>query len=249
MIVLNLSLSTIHPISGRKQPTATGLTRPALAPIRSPATCTVEMQTGGEPVRLILEFPEPHGASLERCGIPPRPPPSPPHAGPPRSRRDVWRTRGSCRPTRRIRGAVHAPSRFQHHVRPRHNSAGRWAVASGRVPLRDGFAEFILECPCGPVAVHVSDGGARVSCDSVPAFAAALDMSVELPGAGRVLCDIGYGGAFYAILPARASASTCTLRRSDICAQRHSRSCRRSARGARPAIRPKPISRSSTAPS
>src|SRR5690349_13847101 len=79
---------------------------------------------------------------------------------------------------------------------------GRWAVDSGRVPLRDGCADFILECPCGPVAVHVSDNGARVAFDSVPAFAAELDTPVELPGHGRVLCDIGYGGAFYAILPA-----------------------------------------------
>jgi trans-L-3-hydroxyproline dehydratase len=79
---------------------------------------------------------------------------------------------------------------------------GRWAVGSGGVPLRDGQADFLLECPCGPVHVHVTDHGGRVAFDSVPAFAAELDATVELPGAGRVLCDIGYGGAFYAILPA-----------------------------------------------
>jgi trans-L-3-hydroxyproline dehydratase len=79
---------------------------------------------------------------------------------------------------------------------------GRWAVATGRVPLRDGRADFILECPCGPVAVHVSDGGARVAFDSVPAYAAELDTQVEVPGLGHIRGDIGYGGAFYAILPA-----------------------------------------------
>ena len=42
----------------------------------------------------------------------------------------------------------------------------------------------------------------RVSFVSVPAFAFALDQSVEVPGHGRVTLDIGYGGAFYAILPA-----------------------------------------------
>ncbi len=103
MVVLNPSLSTIHPISGRKQPTATGLTRPALAPIRSPAT-----------VRSRCKLVASRCVSSSRCGIPPRPPPSPPHAGPPRARRDVGRTRGSCRSTRRTRGAVRAPSRFQH---------------------------------------------------------------------------------------------------------------------------------------
>ena len=79
---------------------------------------------------------------------------------------------------------------------------GRWAVASGRVPLHDGTADFILECPCGPVAVHVTGSGANVAFDSVPAFAAALDTEVEVPDLGRIVCDIGYGGAFYAILPA-----------------------------------------------
>jgi trans-L-3-hydroxyproline dehydratase len=79
---------------------------------------------------------------------------------------------------------------------------GRWAVDSGRVSLRDGCADFIMECPCGPVSVHVSDGGALVAFNSVPAFAAELDTEVEVPGFGRVRCDIGYGGAFYAMLPA-----------------------------------------------
>jgi trans-L-3-hydroxyproline dehydratase len=79
---------------------------------------------------------------------------------------------------------------------------GRWAVVSGRVPMHDGRAEFLLECPCGPVAVRVFDGGARVAFDSVPAFAAELDAAIEVPGLGRVVCDIGFGGAFYAILPA-----------------------------------------------
>ena len=79
---------------------------------------------------------------------------------------------------------------------------GRWAVDSGRVALHDGRADFILECPCGPVDVHVSEGGARVAFDSVASFAAALDRDVAVPGFGAVTCDIGYGGAFYAILPA-----------------------------------------------
>jgi proline racemase len=79
---------------------------------------------------------------------------------------------------------------------------GRWAVDSGRVPLHDGSADFVLECPCGPVDVHVTEAGARVAFDSVPGFAASLDLTVEVPAFGRVMCDIGYGGAFYAILPA-----------------------------------------------
>jgi trans-L-3-hydroxyproline dehydratase len=41
-----------------------------------------------------------------------------------------------------------------------------------------------------------------VRFESVPAFAYALERRVEVPGAGPVTLDIGYGGAFYAILPA-----------------------------------------------
>ena len=65
---------------------------------------------------------------------------------------------------------------------------------------------FILECPCGPVAIEVapdSDPAAApmVRFESVESFALSLDDSIELDGFGRVSFDIGYGGAFYAILP------------------------------------------------
>lgn len=65
---------------------------------------------------------------------------------------------------------------------------------------------FTLECPCGPVAMEVApetDPAAApvVRFESVESFALALDDSIELDGFGRVQFDIGYGGAFYAILP------------------------------------------------
>jgi trans-L-3-hydroxyproline dehydratase len=53
------------------------------------------------------------------------------------------------------------------------------------------------------VAVEVRQGRAgRVRFESVPAFAFVLDRAVEVPGHGRVVLDVGYGGAFYAVLPA-----------------------------------------------
>jgi trans-L-3-hydroxyproline dehydratase len=82
---------------------------------------------------------------------------------------------------------------------------GRWLVDTGRVGRTGDETRFLLECPCGPVAVAVDTRGARtgaVSFDSVPAFACALDREAEVPGLGRVRFDIGYGGAFYAVLPA-----------------------------------------------
>jgi proline racemase len=62
-----------------------------------------------------------------------------------------------------------------------------------------------IQCPCGLVraTVEVRDGRAgAVRFESVPAFPLALDRQVAVAGLGDVTLDIGYGGAFYAILPA-----------------------------------------------
>ena len=168
---------------------------------------TVEMHTGGEPVRLIVEgFPEPRGVSVldKRHDA--------------ASRLDLHRRRLMLEPRghAEMYGALVVPAAppaafgvlFMHHsgfsTMCGHATIalGRWAVASGRVPLHDGRADFILECPCGPVAVHVADGGARVAFDSVPAFAAGTRHTGGTSRHRPHLCDIGYGGAFYAILPA-----------------------------------------------
>jgi proline racemase len=168
---------------------------------------TIEMHTGGEPVRLIVEgFPQPRGGNVlaKRQDA--------------AARLDFHRRRLMLEPRghAEMYGALIVPAAppaafgalFMHHsgfsTMCGHATIalGRWAAASGRVPMRDGCADFILECPCGPVAVHVTDGGTRVAFDSVPAFAAELETPIDLPGVGRVVCDIGYGGAFYAILPA-----------------------------------------------
>ena len=65
---------------------------------------------------------------------------------------------------------------------------------------------FILECPCGPVTIELAPGSdpaaaPMVRFESVESFALSLDDRIELEGFGQVAFDIGYGGAFYAILP------------------------------------------------
>ncbi|WP_374384654.1 proline racemase family protein [Dongia sp.] len=79
---------------------------------------------------------------------------------------------------------------------------GRYALDQGLIKAgSDGTARLNLQCPCGLVEVSVAaDGAARFR--SVPAFAFALDREIDLPGKGRVKLDIGYGGAFYAFLSA-----------------------------------------------
>jgi proline racemase len=78
---------------------------------------------------------------------------------------------------------------------------GRWAVDSGRVKREPGETKVAIQCPCGLVEARLSPDGS-VKFSSVPAFAFALDASVEVQGLGAVSLDIGYGGAYYAFLPA-----------------------------------------------
>lgn len=64
---------------------------------------------------------------------------------------------------------------------------------------------FILECPCGPVSIDVTpepdpSAAPLVRFESVESFALSLDDSIAVDGLGTVSFDIGYGGAFYAIL-------------------------------------------------
>jgi proline racemase len=169
---------------------------------------TIDMHTAGEPVRIVLDgFPEPQGASVlaKRADA--------------MARLDVHRRRLMLEPRghAEMYGALPVAASvpgaafgvlFLHHsgfsTMCGHATValGRWAVDSGRVPMHGDGADFVLECPCGPVDVHVREGGAQVAFDSVPAFAAALDLRIDVPGYGALVCDIGYGGAFYAILPA-----------------------------------------------
>jgi trans-L-3-hydroxyproline dehydratase len=87
---------------------------------------------------------------------------------------------------------------------------GRWAVDSGIVAPAGNPTTVRIQCPCGLVTAHVAirddaNGQMRtgeVSFESVPAFALAIDRPVEVEGYGTVALDIGYGGAFYAVLPA-----------------------------------------------
>jgi trans-L-3-hydroxyproline dehydratase len=172
---------------------------------------TVEMHTAGEPVRIVTAgYPLPRGASLlERRRDA-------------RDRLDRYRTflmhepRGHAE----MYGALLVPP-----TRPEAHLAvlflhgegystmcghavialGRFAVERGLVPVVEPLSEVVIKCPCGLVraAVEVIGGRpGRVSFQSVPCFAFARDAVVITPSFGPVTVDVGYGGAFYVILPA-----------------------------------------------
>jgi proline racemase len=84
---------------------------------------------------------------------------------------------------------------------------GRWIVDEGLVAKVEPVTRFAIEAPCGrlDLACTVEHGVVtQVRFESVPAFVLARDLPVEVPGRGRVVTDIAYGGAFYAVLPASA---------------------------------------------
>jgi trans-L-3-hydroxyproline dehydratase len=172
---------------------------------------TVEMHTGGEPVRIVTSgYPEIEGATLlEKRRFA-------------RAHLDRFRTLIMFEP----RG--HYDMYGVLPVEPDHPDAdlavlfihnegystmcghatialGRYAFDQGLIRAEGDTARLNLQCPCGLVRVTVAleDGRpGQVSFVSVPAFAFALDRAVDVPGLGSVTLDIGYGGAFYAFLPA-----------------------------------------------
>lgn len=82
---------------------------------------------------------------------------------------------------------------------------GRYAIEHGLVAPVEPVTRFAIEAPCGllNIACDVADGRVGdVRFESVPAFAHTQDRLVEVPGFGRIITDIAYGGAFYCILPA-----------------------------------------------
>jgi proline racemase len=84
---------------------------------------------------------------------------------------------------------------------------GAWAVESGRVGSdHDGETVVSIDAPSGRVRARVNKRAGvvtDVAFENVGSFAPALDVPVET-SRGSVTVDIGYGGAFYASLPAAA---------------------------------------------
>jgi proline racemase len=172
---------------------------------------TVEMHTGGEPLRIITDgVPVPDGATLleKRAYLKE-------HADhyrqflmfEPRGHKDMY-------------GALLVPPDHPEAdlaVVFMHNEGystmcghaimalGRYALDYGLVVKDTDETRVNIQCPCGLVRayVHTRNGiTGAVRFESVPAFAFALATYVETPDYGPVEIDIGYGGAFYALLDA-----------------------------------------------
>ncbi len=177
-----------------------------MGPIR-----TVDMHTGGEPLRIITEgIPLPDSLSLleKRRYL--------------RENADQYRRFLMFEPRghRDMYGALLVPAdhpEADFGVIFMHNEGystmcghavialGRYAVDTGLVSACEGTTTLTIQCPCGPVTASVetpAGKSGRVSFESVPSFALKLDQFVNTDAYGPVELDIGYGGAFYGILDA-----------------------------------------------
>ena len=176
---------------------------------------TVEMHTGGEPLRIVTSgYPALQGARLLD------------------KRRDACANHDAFRRLLMHEPRGHAEMYGAVLVEPDHPEAdlavlflhgegystmcghaiialGRWAVDSDLVAPREPETEMAIQAPCGLVRVRVQvwrDGGGlrtgAVTFRSVPSFAFAREVIVDSREWGPLQLEIAYGGAFYAILPA-----------------------------------------------
>jgi trans-L-3-hydroxyproline dehydratase len=79
------------------------------------------------------------------------------------------------------------------------------AVQMGWVEVQTPITTLQIDAPCGRITsfVNIRDGKVEnVSFHCVPSFVVALDLEVEVPPLGKVRYDLAYGGAFYAYVDA-----------------------------------------------
>lgn len=78
-------------------------------------------------------------------------------------------------------------------------------LETGILPMVEPITELTLEAPAGLIRVQAdcADGKVtRVTFRNVPAFAVHLDATVEIPGFGKAVIDVAWGGMFFAIADA-----------------------------------------------
>jgi len=86
-----------------------------------------------------------------------------------------------------------------------HGSIGAATVAveTGMVTLEEPYTNIVLEAPAGIInaKVLVENGRAKeVSIVNVPSFLYKSDIEINVPGIGRLVVDISFGGSFFALV-------------------------------------------------
>jgi len=84
-------------------------------------------------------------------------------------------------------------------------------VEAGILPIEEPITTVKLDTPAGLVVATVAVEGfvaKSVTFKNVPSFVYKTDVKVEVPGYGRAVLDIAYGGNFYALVEAKSLGFT-----------------------------------------
>ncbi|MBQ8144254.1 MAG: proline racemase family protein [Butyricicoccus sp.] len=79
-------------------------------------------------------------------------------------------------------------------------------LETGMLPMQEPVTEFTLEAPAGliPIRAECQNGKVTsVTFQNVPAFAVCLDRELDVPGLGKIVVDVAWGGMFYVIADVR----------------------------------------------
>jgi trans-L-3-hydroxyproline dehydratase len=172
---------------------------------------TIDMHTGGEPLRVILSgFPSLHGSSIleKRSEL--------------KEKHDHLRTGLMFEPRGHadmygclITEPEHPDSDFGiifMHNEGYSTMCGHATLAITKLAVELGWVEKIeptttinIDAPCGTLTAYATVQNGQVksmSFDNVPSFVVGLDLPVHIDGIGQITYDLAYGGAYYAIVDA-----------------------------------------------
>ena len=79
------------------------------------------------------------------------------------------------------------------------------AVEMGWVEKENPVTTIRMDAPCGLITSYVSivnDEISNIAFDNVPSFISELNATIEIEGKGKINYDLAYGGAFYALVQA-----------------------------------------------
>lgn len=182
-----------------------------LAPSNWPTIHTIDMHTGGEPLRVILNgLPELKGDSVLA------------YRRYMKENHDAYRTALMFEPRGHadMYGCVLVPpndDKADFGILFLHNEGystmcghaviaiTKLAVEMGWVVKKSPETQVVIDAPCGRIYAYAkvaNDQVTGVYFHCVPSFVLGLDLQVEVPGLGNVTYDLAYGGAFYAFVNA-----------------------------------------------
>ena len=81
-------------------------------------------------------------------------------------------------------------------------------LETGTLPMQEPETTLAIDTPAGLVGAVASCRGGRVtsvSIANVASFATDLDVTINVPGVGRLTIDVAYGGMFYVLVEAAAA--------------------------------------------